>query len=646
MISQRTFELSQTELTAALARTATHAPSAFSAAFHYVAAHRTGELERLLDTGRPGQFDVNLCASSRNSASLLTVAVHFGHSDIVRLLLGRGASPNAHSDTGDTPLVVACRQGYISVVDALLQHNQRTTARPGVQLESVDVNLRVRWSALEMACKHGYLIIVKKLLAAGARCDVGAPLHAACSAGASRVDVVRYLIAGRAPLDERIDGKTALECAVARRLPAIVGVLLAAGADYSALTPSGQTLLMLAVKGGDADTVRALLERDATSVNVADDNGHTALTLAVAARATAIVELLCKHGADANYRKPDGGLALLYSAARQDRQNIDASLAAALLAGGARINEQEPDGATALTAAVSGQFWPVVELLLAHKADASLGRAQLSAPLLSYATSVPMIDALVAAGAPVNAMSVDGRTPLFFAAARQDSFLIKALLRHGADASLGDSVLGMMLDRYWASQHTLYEMVVQLMQAGANVNAEYRASKDRPIHMAVRQRVSSYILEHLIVAGADVEAVGVGGETAINLALNLANNEHASWLLAARREVYTDTMRTITNRALIRRRRLDLIRRRAVQICLPLRHVSALELVAVLEHDNPTLREMPFGLKYSVVSAIKHFVPSKEPKVMAPAPANRTFDVLVQFINKHVQEQRVALAAM
>jgi ankyrin repeat protein len=632
MISQHTFALSATELSAALARAPSHAASALSAAFHLVSAHKTGELERLLDTGRPGQFDVNRRHSARGGgASLLLAAVHFGHGDIVRLLLARGASPNAHSDTGDTPLVVACRRGFVSVVDALLLHNSSNS-----QAERVDVNLRVRWSALEMACKHGLVALVKKLLAAGARTDVGAPLHAACATAnvAGAADVVRYLIAARAHLDARVDGRTPLECAIARRAAPLVALLLDAGADCGALTASGQTLLMRAVKGGDDKTVRVILNHGAAAsaaINVADENGHTALTLAVAAGSAPIVELLCKHGADANYRKPDGGLAPLYSAARR---SDCAGVVEALLAGGARVNEQEADGATALTAAVSAHIWRAAELLLAHGADASLGRAEQSAPLLSHPTSEAMIDALVAAGAPVNAMSVDGRTPLFFAAVRQDVTALKALLRHGADASLGDSVLAMLLDRHWYSQSALLATVQLLIETGgAGVNAVFRATSDRAIHVALRQRADLSVVQHLLVAGADVDVPGLDGATAVQLATQA---DHSSWVLAARREHYTDTMRICTNRAIIRQRRLALIRRRAVQICLALRHVSALELVAVLEHDNPTLRDMPFGLKYTIVSAVKHFVPSKEPKVMAVPPKNRAADVLVDFITRHV----------
>jgi ankyrin repeat protein len=630
MISQQTFELTQTDLVANMARAATHAQSAHRAAFHFVAMHKTGEFERLLDSGQPGRFDVNCSLPRCNNVSLLLAAAHFGHSDVVRMLLSRGALPNVHSDTGDTPLIVACRKGFVGVVDALLWSRQRSSSSSS-SADVVDLDLRVRWTALEVAAKRGVLIIVKKLLALGARTDIGAPLHAACSV-ANNEGVVRLLISSRAPLNERSGGKTPLECAIAHRLPATVALLLGAGADTSALTPSGQTLLMLAVKAGDANTVRAIVEHEtgARDINHVDDNGNSALSLAVAARSVTMVQLLCQRGADANYRKPDG-LALLYSAARQD----ELGLAEALLAAGARVNEQEDDGATALSTAVCSHRWMTVDLLLRNGADASLSRAVLNQPILSHATTDDRIEALIRAGAQVNAMGVDRRTPLFYAAARQDMVAVTTLLKHGADASLGDSVLGALLEPHWYVQGNLLAAVKQVMRAGASVNGVYRATGDRPIHIALRGRVDQTVLEHLIIAGADVLAAGQNGETGAALALY---DSQPSWALAAQRERATDSVRVCMLRQAIRKRRLVMIRTRAVDICLALRHVSALELVAILEHDDATLREMPFGLKYSIASAVKHFVPnSSAPKIKCAVESSRVpVDVLLtNFIVKH-----------
>jgi uncharacterized protein len=54
-----------------------------------------------------------------------------GHSQVVKLLLGRGADPNVTGLNGVTPLVLAVRLNHLAVADALLQAGARTDVRDG-----------------------------------------------------------------------------------------------------------------------------------------------------------------------------------------------------------------------------------------------------------------------------------------------------------------------------------------------------------------------------------------------------------------------------------------------------------------------------------------------------------------------------------
>lgn len=49
--------------------------------------------------------------------------------EVVKLLLKRGANPNASDDTGETPLHYAVGEGNIGIVQALLQYNANVNAR-------------------------------------------------------------------------------------------------------------------------------------------------------------------------------------------------------------------------------------------------------------------------------------------------------------------------------------------------------------------------------------------------------------------------------------------------------------------------------------------------------------------------------------
>ena len=49
------------------------------------------------------------------------IAAYFGHVEIVKLLLERGANPNAKNNIGRTPLHYAAQEGCVDVVRVLLE---------------------------------------------------------------------------------------------------------------------------------------------------------------------------------------------------------------------------------------------------------------------------------------------------------------------------------------------------------------------------------------------------------------------------------------------------------------------------------------------------------------------------------------------
>ena len=176
-------------------------------------------------------------------------AVAVDRADEVAALLARGIDPNTVDPQGNPALVVAARSGFEPTVDVLLRGGAKVNARN-----------QFGDSAVMVAALGGYVSIVRKLLARGADFDHG--------------------------------GWNALTYAATN----VVRLLLDAGADVNAKGPNGTTALMMAVRGGHADTVELLLAKGADPGR-RNENGASALSWAKRAGNDAIEAQLRRRGA-------------------------------------------------------------------------------------------------------------------------------------------------------------------------------------------------------------------------------------------------------------------------------------------------------------------------------------------------------------
>jgi ankyrin repeat protein len=138
------------------------------------------------------------------------------------------------------------------------------------------------------------------------------------------------------------------------------------------------------------------------------------------------------------------------------------------------------------------------------------------------------VQRLVDAGAPLDAMSADGWTPLHLAAFFGHTKVAELLLDHGADAaarsinSNGNTPLHAAL----AGNHRLVAGL--LLGAGADVNST-DAGGWRPLHLATANN-NLDAMKALIAQGADVAASTRQGQTPLALALQ-GNHREAEALL-------------------------------------------------------------------------------------------------------------------
>jgi uncharacterized protein len=225
--------------------------------------------------------DVNDAAASGMSA--LTIASLSGHGDLARMLLPRGADPNAAA-AGFTALHAATLRGDHDTVKALLARgaavNARTTGATAVRRFGSQWTLpRTLLGATPLFIAAAYLEtdIATTLLAAGADPALGladgtTPLQVAAGAPVERN--VR-------PLDlERHDLPDNDFPEVPRPDAEVLGtvrVLLDGGADVNQPTAAGDTPLHFAAGTGAVPLIRLLAGRGA-SLEAINENGQTPLS--------------------------------------------------------------------------------------------------------------------------------------------------------------------------------------------------------------------------------------------------------------------------------------------------------------------------------------------------------------------------------
>ena len=103
------------------------------------------------------KFDKNIVTTSRNKftdSTPLHVATEGGHTDVVKLLIGNGASPLDENKAGMTPVHLAARYGHSSVISEFVKQN--------ISLRNLSRKLGM--TALHIAAFYGEEDIVRELM--------------------------------------------------------------------------------------------------------------------------------------------------------------------------------------------------------------------------------------------------------------------------------------------------------------------------------------------------------------------------------------------------------------------------------------------------------------------------------------------------
>jgi ankyrin repeat protein len=386
---------------------------------------------------------------------------------------------DAANDYGATPLMLACANGSAGMVDKLLKAgaNANATVYMG--------------ETVLMRCAHtGNLDAVKALLARGANVNA----------------------------KEARQGDTALMWAVAQKHPDVARTLVEHGADVKAHTNSGFTPFLFAAQQGDLDSARMLLDKG-VDINEATPDGDNALLVASASGYEAFCIYLLDHGANPNAVDRNGIAAIHYAIMNGLGQS--ASGISMVRAHTPYLHRPNMVG--------------LVKALLMHGANPN---ARLTAPAteMDYGPGYGKILRTAQLNVGGGRISPVGATPFLMAALSFDVDLMRLLVASGADPLLAThenvtplmAALGLGRERaslisYTAVQEPkIMEMVKMLVELGTDVNTVETNTGLTALHCAAFYGGSERIIQYLVEKGANLNAKTKAGQTALDIASNIA----------------------------------------------------------------------------------------------------------------------------
>ncbi|KAH7420282.1 ankyrin repeat-containing domain protein [Cadophora sp. MPI-SDFR-AT-0126] len=427
---------------------------------------------------------------------------------LAKMLLGRGADPNADHHRYGTILQFTAFKGSVQGVRWLLEAGSDPNDVPGGEYGT----------ALQAACCRGRQEIVEILLEYGASVNprfsgkFGYPLQAAINDGDEKI-IHLVLDAGASVTAQGGNLGTPLQAAAAKGFVDISKLLVSQGADVNApICGEYGTALHAALAQDHEKVVEFLLQQNA-DINLDIKANHTtaglgglieqyrfSIEVAAASANTRLVQLLLDQGLDLNSNgeacmlaldrasdlldismlqflihkganvKKYGALALVQNINRHDPNRIE-KVRLLLKHGAHASGDPTVSKRTPLTAAIQGNPREVVNLLLEAGADVNVKHSGANGSALHQAidqVAIDVVEELIRRGADVNIRAGQWGTPLTTAINKGEDSLYKLLLKHGAKVN-PDPPYG-----YWgtplhaAIRRDDYEITYDLLDRGAD----------------------------------------------------------------------------------------------------------------------------------------------------------------------------------
>ena len=285
---------------------------------------------------------------------------------------------------------------------------------------------------------------------------------------------------------------------------------LDAGFNVNMARDDGYTALMIACEADSLEMVTLFLDRGA-DINVQDQDGFTALIFAALNGYTDIVNELCLHSADVNIYNNDDRGALYYAA---ERGHL--AIVKKLILRGANIDAKDNTNKTPLMIAATWGHENVVRELCESHADVNLA-ANGGTTALMIACDGPyptIVRELCEYNVNVNAQKDDGLSALLFSCKMGYAEIVDLLLEHEADPNMSSNtgLSPVMGGAYSNNPH----IIRALLAKNADVNTADQAGATALMMASITGKFEA--VKALCEGGADRTMKLSDGRTAIDMA--------------------------------------------------------------------------------------------------------------------------------
>lgn len=348
---------------------------------------------RLLDDG------IAIEARTMEDQTALHVATVEGQLGVVKLLLQRGANHRANDKQQRTPVALATEKNHFDIALTFFESDRNRAHFPEEKSQ-----------LLKAAIFNGDKPKLRRLLECN--CDpnitVGGPRPLRVAVERGDAEIVNILLQnGSDPALRSADGSLPLATAVARNAAEIVRLLIKHGADPYAPSALGKSSFKIALERGDNAVMRVLMERNPGHVRTPSGEAYTKLSmLAVAIESNNIdaVRMLLEGGADQSGHEVDGSTPLIRAAGSDKIAILDL-----LLRHGADANEPDKNGISP----IQNVILRTARLVEAIRA----GNEELHQAVECEKKSIEVLQTLMQYGADLHTADANGKNSLHISAA-------------------------------------------------------------------------------------------------------------------------------------------------------------------------------------------------------------------------------------